>query len=128
MPSAIQTRDHEEIRRWAEERGGIPTVVDRTGVLRIDFVRGPKSGGRDPRLRQVSWDEWFKIFDESNLVFLHSPKSDSKFFKLVSPETLKEKQRRARTSAPRAKRRPTRSTARRRASRPKRVAGARSPR
>jgi hypothetical protein len=138
MPSAVQTKDHDEIRRWAEERGGIPTVVDRTdGLLRIDFVRGQKSGGRDPRLRQVSWDEWFRIFDENDLVFIYSPRKDSKFFKLVYPETAKEKQQPARKRASSAGRRSTarssttgRSTPRRTARRPtsKRVVGSGSPR
>jgi hypothetical protein len=41
MSSAAQTRDHNEIRRWVEDRGGIFTVVDGTGgLLRIDFVNG----------------------------------------------------------------------------------------
>jgi hypothetical protein len=94
MQSTVETKNHEEIRRWAEERGGIPTVVEGTdGLLRIDFVRGPKSGGRDPRLREVSWDEWFRIFDENDLVFLYSPKKENRFFKLVYPETVKEKTR-----------------------------------
>jgi hypothetical protein len=31
MPSARQTRDQEEVRRWVEERGGIPTIVDGAG-------------------------------------------------------------------------------------------------
>ena len=91
MASATQTRDHDEIRRWAEERGGIPTIVDGTrGLLRIDFVKGTKSGGRNLRLDEVSWDDWFRIFDDNDLVFLHQPEGESKFFKLVSPETARE--------------------------------------
>jgi hypothetical protein len=108
MPAAKATRDHDEIRRWAEERGGIPTVVDGTrGLLRIDFVKGPKSGGREPRLREVSWDEWFRVFDQNDLVFLYDPRGESRFFKLVSPETLQEKQQRARAGAGTSRRRST---------------------
>jgi hypothetical protein len=112
MPSAEATRDHEQIRRWAEERGGIPTVVDGTELLRIDFVNGPRSGGREPRLREISWDDWFRIFDQNDLVFLYDPRDESRFFKLVAPDTLQEKQkgtrsRSARTSAPAAPRRST---------------------
>jgi hemerythrin superfamily protein len=92
MASAISTRDHEEIRRWAEERGGVPTIVKGTGgLLRIDFTEGPQSGGREPSLEEVSWDEWFRIFDESQLTFLCSPEEDSKFFKLVAEEKAGEK-------------------------------------
>jgi hypothetical protein len=85
MASAQRTRDHEEIRKWVEARGGIPTIVKGTGgLLRIDFIRGAKSGGREASLDEISWDEWFRIFDESEVSFLHSPEKDSKFFKLVS--------------------------------------------
>ena len=91
MASATQTRDHDEIRRWVEERGGIPTIVDETrGLLRVDFIKGPKSGGRNARLDEVSWDEWFRIFDDNDLVFLHQPEGESRFFKLVSSETAGE--------------------------------------
>ncbi|MBN1205257.1 MAG: DUF2188 domain-containing protein [Myxococcaceae bacterium] len=85
MASALRTRDHEEIRRWAKERGGIPTIVKGTeGLLRIDFIRGAKSGGREASLEETSWEDWFRIFDERELSFLHSPEKESKFFKLVS--------------------------------------------
>jgi hypothetical protein len=32
-----RTRDHETIRRWAEQRGGRPAMVEGTNILRIDF-------------------------------------------------------------------------------------------
>ncbi|NJK89873.1 MAG: TVP38/TMEM64 family protein [Myxococcales bacterium] len=85
MASAERTMSHEDIRKWVESRGGIPTVVKGTsGLLRIDFIEGAKSEGRSDSLREVSWDEWFRLFDENDLVFLHSPEEDSKFFKLVA--------------------------------------------
>ncbi|QRK10923.1 DUF2188 domain-containing protein [Archangium violaceum] len=108
MASATRTRDHEEIRHWVEERGGIPTIVKGTGgLLRIDFVRGAKSGGREDSLEEVDWDRWFELFDQNELSFLHSPEEDSKFFKLVSA-SKGEKQdgsdRRASTSSERPNR------------------------
>src|SRR4051812_36814952 len=94
MARSVQTRGHEEIRRWAEEHGGIPTRVKGTGgLLRIDFVKGPKSHGREKSLEEIGWDDWFRTFDEMNLVFLHGG-GDSKFFKLVYPKTLERKSRR----------------------------------
>jgi hemerythrin-like domain-containing protein len=91
MASAMTTRDQEQIRRWAEERGGVPTIVKGTGgLLRIDFVEGEQSGGREPSLEEIGWDEWFRIFDENGLTFLCSPEPDSKFFKIVSEETAAE--------------------------------------
>jgi hypothetical protein len=82
------TTDHDEIRRWVEEHGGKPPVVRDThdgegGVLRIDF---PGGAGQD-QLEHVSWEEWFEIFDRSNLAFLYQTEKadgdDSTFFKLV---------------------------------------------
>jgi hypothetical protein len=85
MASAQSTQDHETIRRWADERGGVPVVVRGTeGLLRIDFVKGAKSGGREESLEEVGWDRWFDIFDQNHLKLLYSPEGDSKFFKLVS--------------------------------------------
>lgn len=84
MASAEKTRDHDKIRQWAESRGGIPTVVKGTGgLLRIDFVEGAQSGGREASLEETSWDKWFAVFDESDLDFLYSPDEESRFFKLV---------------------------------------------
>ena len=66
------TRDHDVILRWAEARGAQPATVpgtehgDHLGVLRFDF---PGYGGES--LEHVSWDEWFKTFDERGLEFLY---------------------------------------------------------
>jgi hypothetical protein len=83
------TTDHDEIRRWVEEHGGMPARVRGTGgdgdpgILRIDF---PGGTGED-QLEHVSWDEWFQKFDEQNLAFLYQEHKadgdDSTFFKLV---------------------------------------------
>ena len=65
------TTDHDEIRKWAEARGGKPATVKRTGgneevgVLRIDF---PGYSGKDS-LEEITWDESFAKFDEKNLAF-----------------------------------------------------------
>jgi hypothetical protein len=84
-----KTTDHDEIRRWVEEHGGKPAIVRGTedgggGVLRIDF---PGGTGED-ELEHVSWEEWFRVFDERNLAFLYQDEKasgeDSTFFKLVS--------------------------------------------
>jgi hypothetical protein len=77
---ATITTDHDEIRRWAEQRGGQPAAIKTgkrggAGILRIDFPRGKK-------LPHVSWDEWFATFDQSHLGFLHS--DEGRFNKLVS--------------------------------------------
>jgi hypothetical protein len=87
--TSTTTTDHEEIRRWVEQHGGKPAFVrgtqgdDEVGILRIDF---PGGAGED-QLEHVSWDEWFRKFDEQNLAFVYQEEKasgeDSTFFKLV---------------------------------------------
>jgi hypothetical protein len=88
MSQATTTTDHDEIRRWAEERGGRPSVV-RTGqgeggILRFDF------GEDDEKLEETSWEEFFKIFDDNKLALLHQDEAGaggtSRFFKFVARE------------------------------------------
>ena len=84
------TRDHDVITRWAEARGARPATVpgtehgDHLGVLRFDF---PGYGGES--LEHVSWDDWFKTFDQRDLEFLYQDqKKDGKqsnFFRLLNP-------------------------------------------
>jgi hypothetical protein len=85
----LETTDHDVIRAWAERRGAEPATVpdtgsgdDEAGVLRLDF---PGYGGKD--LEHVSWDEWFKVFDDRGLRFVYQEHtkdgSDSNFFRLV---------------------------------------------
>jgi hypothetical protein len=86
------TADHDTIRRWAEERGGKPASVrgtqsgDEPGVLRIDFP----GGAGEESLEHLSWEEWFRKFDESGLAFLYQDEKasgeGSTFFKLVKGE------------------------------------------
>src|SRR3954464_10850295 len=84
------TTDHEEIRRWAEDRGGKPATVKGTesggedaGILRIDFP-----GGEEDRLEEISWDDWFEKFDSEKLAFLYQEQvksgDESRFFKIVT--------------------------------------------
>jgi hypothetical protein len=91
------TTDHEQIRRWAEERGGKPTHVKGTGsskdagLLRIDF---PGYSG-EGKLEPISWDDFFEKFDEQQLALVYQEKTadgqKSNFNKLVSRETVKER-------------------------------------
>lgn len=83
------TLNHDEIRQWAEARGGKPAVVKGTGILRINFP-----GGAEDTLQDVSWEEFFKTFEERGLAFLYQEKKadgePSTFNKLVSRETVKD--------------------------------------
>jgi hypothetical protein len=90
------TTDHDEIRRWVEERGGKPARVKETGggddpgILRIDFP----GDGPDENLEQIGWDEWFEAFDRNGLAFVHQDEKQdgepSTFAKLVSRETAEQ--------------------------------------
>ena len=101
MSSSKTTTNHDEIREWAEARGGKPATVKRTesngeaGVLRIDF---PGYSGSDS-LEEISWEEFFKKFDEKQLAFLYQDETSSgeqsRFFKLVSRETANDKSHKA---------------------------------
>ena len=83
MASSKKTRNHDEIRRWAEERDGRPARVEGTGgMLRIDF-RGEPGGDNDDRLEEISWDDFFQEFDQSDVDFLYSPARDNRFNKFV---------------------------------------------
>jgi len=90
MSSSGTTTDHEEIKAWAEQRGGRPSIVPTAGgkgkkksggVLRLDF--GPK----EDNFEEVTWDDFFKIFDESSLAFLYQDKTadgkESRFNKFI---------------------------------------------
>src|SRR6185437_7539503 len=98
--SARQLNDHDEIRQWAEERGGKPACVrgtgggDDVGMIRIDF---PGYSGADS-LEEISWDEWFDKFDESNLTLLVQDQTargqKSNFNKLVSRNNAQQRSRR----------------------------------
>jgi anaerobic selenocysteine-containing dehydrogenase len=87
------TTDHEEIRRWAEEREGRPASVrgtgsgDDVGLLRIDF---PGGAGED-KLEPISWEEFFEKFDEKKLAFVYQENTkdggESRFFKLINRDS-----------------------------------------
>ncbi len=87
------TTDHKTIQAWSEARGGKPATVKSTekdgeaGVLRIDFPGYSGAGS----LEEISWDEFFKKFDEKKLAFLYqehtSSGEESRFFKLVSRDS-----------------------------------------
>lgn len=87
---SLVTTEHEVIRRWADERGAKPATVPgseyegRPGRLLLDF---PGHGGQD--LEEISWDDWFRTFDERRLDFIYQEHkkdgSPSNFFRLENP-------------------------------------------
>lgn len=86
----LATRTPEVIRAWAEARDATPATVmrrddSRPRTLRFDFPRGGRSG----RLEPVSWDDWFRTFEDRDLVFLYQEQlrngNESNFFRLDNP-------------------------------------------
>lgn len=122
--SAKVTTDHDEIREWVESHGGHPAMVKRTarngrgGILRIDFPGFSGEGS----LEEVSWDDFFQKFEDSQLAFLYQDRTASgrasRFNKLVARESVQGRasargagQRTARSGAKPARRSPARSSA-----------------
>jgi hypothetical protein len=90
--SSKTTTDHDEIREWVEARGGRPARVKRTGkgddpgLIRIDFPGFSGEGS----LEEISWEDFFKAFEDNELAFVYQEKKKSgepsTFSKLVSRE------------------------------------------
>lgn len=107
MALSKTTRDHDEIRRWAEERGAIPSEVASTergrepGILRFQFPDAPNRN--DGKLKEISWDAFFEKFDENDLELLYQDKTaegqPSNFNKLIHPSDREHSGRRRASSS-----------------------------
>ena len=85
--------DHDEIRRWAEERDAQPACVRGTGseedvgMIRLDF---PGYSG-ETSLEPIEWEDWLQKFDENNLALLVEDETasgePSNFNKIIGRET-----------------------------------------
>lgn len=65
------TADHAEIRRWVEDHGGRPGLVE--AVDGRDRLSIAFEGEAD---RAVSWEEFFDRFDRESLAFSYDPDRD----------------------------------------------------
>lgn len=76
--SAITT-DHDTVRKWMEDREGKPAAVKGMGtdtdpgILRVAFPGFREKG----TLKEITWDEFFRKFDGSNLAFLYQERTSS---------------------------------------------------
>ena len=92
---AETTTDHDTIRKWAESKGGKPAAVERThkggdvGIIRIMFPEAPNS--EHDSLTEISWDEFFREFEERKLALLYE--TDSMFSKIVGRDTVERRQK-----------------------------------
>lgn len=88
-----KTTNHEVIRLWCEDRGGVPAAVGQThdsgdvGILRIHF---PGQGSGD-QLDEIPWEDFFDKFEEAQLAFLYEVRTEtgelSRFSKLNSRDS-----------------------------------------
>jgi len=93
--SSKTTQDHDEIRRWAESRKAVPCEVAGTergnepGILRFEYPKARNHN--DDKLQEISWEDFFKKFDENNLELLYQETiadgERSNFNKLIHPES-----------------------------------------
>jgi hypothetical protein len=92
MAESRITTNHDEIRKWVDERGGFPSRVKGTGdegggLLRIDY---PGYSGEEG-LERITWEEFFTAFEKNKLAFLYQDQLEggetSRFSKLIDRES-----------------------------------------
>ncbi len=94
MALSKTTKDHDEIKQWAESRGAVPGEVASTegnggpGILRFMFPKAPYHN--DGALKEIEWDDFFGKFDASGLELIYqdvtAEGAESNFNKLIYPE------------------------------------------
>ncbi len=98
MALSRTTQDHDEIRQWAEKRGGKPADVASTeqdgeaGIIRLEFPDAPNAN--DANLQEIDWEPFFEKFDKSGLAMVYqevtAEGAESNFYKFVKPENISE--------------------------------------
>ncbi|WP_167537065.1 hypothetical protein [Micromonospora terminaliae] len=88
---SLVTTNHEVIQRWARARGAKPATIagtergDRPGVLTFNIPGYRESS----RIREVSWDDWFRTFDLRGLNLIYQEQMrdgrQSNFFRTENP-------------------------------------------
>ncbi|MEU1685884.1 hypothetical protein [Micromonospora sp. NPDC005707] len=88
---SLVTTNHEVIQRWARARNAKPATIagtergDRPGVLTFNIPGYRESS----RIREVSWDDWFRTFDLRGLNLIYQEQlrdgRQSNFFRTENP-------------------------------------------
>lgn len=85
------TKDHEEIRRWAEKHGAVPVEVQirkfdgEPSAVRFLF------GGPDPSLVDlcpIAWDDFFARFDLLGLALVYDDSPEFELLRVEEPPNL----------------------------------------
>ena len=90
MSTSNTTTDHDQIKSWAEDRGGKPAKVsgaDGDGAL-IKLMFPDSKDSENDNLEEIDWDTWFKNLDDNGLALIYQDETadgeKSSFNKLVS--------------------------------------------
>lgn len=91
----IIAKDHDEIKKWAENLGGKPAIIDDTDAggdeigIRIDFP-GKKDEvmlSARPVTHDITWQRFFEVLESKDLAFMHTnedkPDNPSMAYKFV---------------------------------------------
>lgn len=80
MTSYRVTTDTAEIKNWVESHEGTPAVIGEGSeeMVRIDFPgkEDERELSKAKRSREVSWDDFFKVFEDKELAFIYYPNKD----------------------------------------------------
>jgi hypothetical protein len=74
------TTSLEEIRQWAESRGGYPAIARRDdggGADSVEIVFSGVDTDEDDKPEEISWDEFYRRFSQANLKFVYQEKTPS---------------------------------------------------
>ena len=90
------TTDPEVIKRWAEARNGRPALMREAGnnaTTLVPSIYLPEYHYQ-ASYDEISWDEFFKMLEEEDLIFLYQEKTArgdmSLFSRVVSPQVARE--------------------------------------
>lgn len=79
MSTSKQTHDHEVIKKWVEERNGLPAKIKGTrnhedeGILRICFP----VFSRPDKFEELDWNSFFDELDSKKLDFLYQEEKEN---------------------------------------------------
>jgi len=76
-----ETNNKKVLKKWVNERKGVPSIVSgTTDLLRIKF-------SSEPDLEEITWDKFFELLEQNNLLFIYDEEKDSKFCTFISKKS-----------------------------------------
>ncbi len=84
------TKDHETIKQWINEQGGVPARLgyDSTSRQKDPLTVWFRDEARDVKktFQELDWDEFFAIFDHHNFVFKYNNETGKDRYVVIAPE------------------------------------------